>query len=98
MHRDQFLTDQEIAELVDARVPSARSPAGPSTVPGAWSTARSTSATPALPLHELKQARIIGVSGSPERVEAIRAALRGGLLGGLITDERTAVAVLRRAK
>ena len=38
---------------------------------------------------------MIGVSGSPERVIAISAALRGGLLGGLITDERTALALLR---
>jgi len=38
-------------------------------------------------------ARLIVVT-SADRVEAIRAALRGGLLGGLITDERTAIAVL----
>jgi DNA-binding transcriptional regulator LsrR (DeoR family) len=38
---------------------------------------------------------MIGVSGSPERVIAISAALRGGLLGGLITDEATALALMR---
>ena len=77
-----------------ARVRSARSPAGPTTVPGGFVDSAINERNAALPLHELKQARIIGVSGSPDRVEAIRAALRGGLLGGLITDERTAVAVL----
>ena len=49
----------------------------------------------ALPLTELRHTRMIGVSGSPDRVIAISAALRGGLLGGLITDERTALALLR---
>ena len=49
----------------------------------------------ALPLTELQHTRMIGVSGSPDRVIAISAALRGGLLGGLITDERTGLALLR---
>ena len=51
------------------RVPSARSRVGPTTAPGGWSTARSTSATRPCRWHELKQARMIGVSGSPERVD-----------------------------
>ena len=37
---------------------------------------------------------VIAVSGGDEKVEAIRAALKGGLLTGLITDELTARAVL----
>lgn len=37
---------------------------------------------------------VIAVSGGEEKVEAIRAALKGGLLTGLITDELTARAVL----
>ena len=37
---------------------------------------------------------VIAVSGGEEKVEAIRAALKGGLLTGLITDEFTARAIL----
>ena len=43
---------------------------------------------------DLRKARIIGVSGGPEKVQAIAAALRGRLVSGLITDEATAAAVL----
>ena len=93
MHRDHFLTDREIAELVaEGAVGEIAGWAYDSS--GRLVDSAINERNAALPLHELKRARIIGVSGSPERVEAIRAALRGGLLGGLITDERTAVAVL----
>ena len=98
MHRDHFLTDQEIAGLVDEGGRGRDRRLGLRPRRAFRRQRRSTTATPALPLDELKQARIIGVSGSPDRVEAIRAALRGGLLGGLITDERTAIARAARRK
>lgn len=41
-------------------------------------------------------AKLIGVAGGPDKVEPIVGALRTGWLGGLITDETTAKAVLRR--
>ncbi|NLQ18322.1 sugar-binding transcriptional regulator [Marinomonas sp. M1K-6] len=43
---------------------------------------------------EGNKGEVIAVSGGEEKVEAIRAALKGGLLTGLITDELTARAVL----
>jgi DNA-binding transcriptional regulator LsrR (DeoR family) len=93
MHRDHFLTDQEIAELV-AQGAVGEIAGWAYDGSGRLVDSAINERNAALPLHELKKARIIGVSGSPDRVEAIRAALRGGLLGGLITDERTAIAVL----
>ncbi|PTV96467.1 DNA-binding transcriptional regulator LsrR (DeoR family) [Rhodobacter aestuarii] len=38
--------------------------------------------------------RIVGLAGGPEKVAPIRAALRGGLVQELVTDTRTAVALL----
>ena len=93
MHRDHFLTDQEIAGLV-AKGAVGEIAGWAFDRAGRFVDSAINDRNAALPLEELKQARIIGVSGSPDRVEAIRAALRGGLLGGLITDERTAIAVL----
>lgn len=47
------------------------------------------------PLSTLKKLNnVIGISGGPEKVEAIRAALRGGYLDILITDEETAVQLM----
>lgn len=39
--------------------------------------------------------RVIGVAGGAEKVRAIRAALRGGLVNVLVTDDETAEALLR---
>lgn len=49
-----------------------------------------------VPLPELAQRSLIGVSGGPRKVIPVHAALRGGLLWGLITDEVTAASVLAR--
>jgi DNA-binding transcriptional regulator LsrR (DeoR family) len=38
--------------------------------------------------------RVIGVAGGPEKVESIRAALRGSLIDVLVTDDRTATRLL----
>lgn len=37
---------------------------------------------------------VIAIAGGEEKVEAIKAVLQGGLLTGLITDEKTARAIL----
>ena len=95
MHRDHFVTDQEIAELIDEGGRGGDRRLGLRQRRPVGRQLRSTTAMRPCHWTELKQARMIGVSGSPDRVDAIRAALRGGLLGGLITDERTAMAVLR---
>ncbi len=94
MHRDHFVTDQEITELIEkGAVGEIAGWAYDSAGRVVDSTVNERNA--ALPLTELQHTRMIGVSGSPDRVIAISAALRGGLLGGLITDERTALALLR---
>jgi len=94
MHRDHFVTDQEITELVEK---GAVGEIAGWAYDGAGRLVESSvnERNAALPLTELRHTRMIGVSGSPDRVIAISAALRGGLLGGLITDERTALALLR---
>jgi DNA-binding transcriptional regulator LsrR (DeoR family) len=93
IHRDQFVTDDEIAELIEK---------GAVGEIAGWAydgmgrivASSVNDRNAALPLSELKHTRMIGVSGSRDRVIAINAALRGGLLGGLITDEATALALL----
>ncbi len=40
--------------------------------------------------------RIIALAGGPEKIEPLRAVLKSGQLSGLITDERTAKALLRK--
>ena len=93
MHRDHFVTDQEIGELIDQGAVGIAGWAYDSAGRIVESSINERNA--ALPLTDLRNTRMIGVSGSPDRVIAISAALRGGLLGGLITDERTALALLR---
>ena len=94
IHHDHFVTDEAITELIEQGAVG-------DTAGWAYDSAGRlvdcsvNERNAALPLSELKQTRVIGVSGSPDRVIAISAALHGGLLGGLITDERTAQAVLR---
>jgi DNA-binding transcriptional regulator LsrR (DeoR family) len=49
----------------------------------------------ALELEQIKRIpRVIGVAGGPDKVESIRAALRGSLINVLITDDRTATRLL----
>lgn len=94
LHRDHFVTDEEIAELIDqGAVGEIAGWAYDSA--GRFVQCSTNDRNAGLPLESLRQTRMIGVSGSPARVIAISAALRGGLLGGLITDERTALALLR---
>jgi DNA-binding transcriptional regulator LsrR (DeoR family) len=93
LHRDHFVTDREIAELIErgavGEIAGWAFDSAGRLVEGATNQRNA-----GLPLADLPADRTIGVSGSPERVIAISAALRGGLLGGLITDERTARALL----
>lgn len=94
LHRDQFVTDQEVAELIEK---------GAVGEIAGWAydaagrpvDCATNERNAGLPLDALPRTRMLAVSGSPERVGAIRAALAGGLLGGLITDERTALALLQ---
>ena len=42
-----------------------------------------------------RDAMVIGIAAGPAKIRAIRAALSGNILNGLITDETTADALLR---
>ncbi len=53
-----------------------------------------TARTLSLGLGDLKNCRIVAVAGGKIKIGAIRSVLRSGLLTGLITDERTAFALL----
>ena len=56
-----------------------------------------TSRTLAVSLDETREDRIIALAGGPEKIAPIRAVLNSGRLSGLITDERTAKALLDEA-
>lgn len=53
-----------------------------------------TSRTLAVSLNEKRTDRIVALAGGEEKLEALRAVLKSGRLAGLITDERTAKALL----
>lgn len=97
LHREHFVTDAELGDLIE-RGAVGEIAGWVFDVQGRLLAGGSNERNAALPLAELAQARIVGVGGGPEKVPAIRAALRGGLLGGLITDEATAAALLAAGK
>ena len=49
-------------------------------------------------LAALRERRIVAIAGGPAKIEGIGAILRSGLLSGLLTDERTATALMDSAK
>lgn len=96
MHRDGFLTDAEIAELVDHGAVGEIS---------SWAfdrhgrlleggIAERLSGLPCRPAPTIPR---IGIAGGKQKLDAIRAALAGRLLTGLITDQATAAALLEAA-
>ena len=97
LHHDHFVTDRELAALIDQG--AVGEIAGWAfDADGKLLVGGTNERVAGLPLSQLPRARIIGVSGGPEKVTAIHAALKGGLISGLITDEMTAAAVLSAAE
>jgi DNA-binding transcriptional regulator LsrR (DeoR family) len=93
LHHDRFITDQELHDLVDRG--AVGEIAGWAYDSGGRILEKGTNErVTGLPLARLGRATIIAVAGGPEKVTAIRSALRGELLGELITDEATARAIL----
>lgn len=93
LHRDGFLTDSELQALVDA---------GAAGEVASWAY-DGRGEFLAGPLNERVTAlwprfsagrTVMGVAGGAEKVPAIKAALTGRLINGLITDELTAAALL----
>lgn len=93
LHEDRFITDRELNELMEL---------GAVGEVGGWAfdgegrliEGSTNERVAGLPLSSLGRAAVVAVAGGPEKVAPIRAALRGRLVSGLITDERTAAAVL----
>lgn len=54
-----------------------------------------TDRTLSISINDLRDSRIVAIAGGEEKVNAIWAILKSKLLDGLITDERTAEAIVR---
>ena len=76
LHRDGFVTDREVTDLVDRVV--GRSPARRSTAPAELLAGGADERVAGLPPTELGSAQIVGVAGGLEKVAAVRTALRVG--------------------
>jgi DNA-binding transcriptional regulator LsrR (DeoR family) len=57
-----------------------------------------TDRTLTLPLTDLRDTRIVAVAGGVDKIRAIKSVLESRLLSGLVTDERTACALLSGAE
>jgi len=93
VHRDQFINDRELADLIDkGAVGEIAGWVFDSS--GQLVNSDTNDRNAGMPLSELRKAAIIGVGGGSRKVAAIRSALCGRVISGLITDEQTAAAVL----
>ena len=93
LHKDGFITDAELAEL------SERGAVGEIIgwafdAEGQLIQDSVNDRVVSMPLEQPVQRLVIGVAHGPGKVAPIRAALRGRLISGLITDEATARSVL----
>ncbi|HEU0222265.1 MAG TPA: sugar-binding domain-containing protein [Paracoccaceae bacterium] len=93
MHRDGFLTDADITALIEAGA------VGEITgwafdAAGRLLDGPVTRRVSSLPLEIPPQRLTVVAGGGPKKVEPIAAALRGGLMSALVTDELTAAALL----
>lgn len=93
LHADGFVTDAELSELIDrgavGELGGWAFDAGGSLIEGG-----TNDRVAGLALARPTRPRTIALGGGREKVSAIRAALRGRLISGLITDERTAAGML----
>ena len=94
LHQDGFVSDAEMDELV--ALGAVGEICGRALDRDGRIVAHGTNArVMAIPLDDPPAPTRIGVAAGPLKVEALRAALRGGWLSGLITDEPTAAAILQ---
>jgi DNA-binding transcriptional regulator LsrR (DeoR family) len=93
IHRDGFVTDQEITYLIDhGAVGEIAGWAFDSH--GRLIAGGTNELVAGIPLQHVRAERAIAVGGGAQKVAALRAALRSRLVAGLVTDEETARAVL----
>ena len=93
MHKDGFISDAELGELLrlgaSGEICGWALDADGRVIEGGTNL-RMT----AIPLSDPPAPTRIGIAAGADKVLALRAALRGGLLSGLVTDEPTAIAIL----
>ncbi|HYD99338.1 MAG TPA: sugar-binding transcriptional regulator [Alphaproteobacteria bacterium] len=97
MARDGFITEAEVAELME-RGAVGEICGWPFDRGGAPVVSPLTERLCAVPLTTLPPRTLIGVAAGANRVPAIAAALHGGLLAALVTDEATARLLLDRSE
>jgi DNA-binding transcriptional regulator LsrR (DeoR family) len=93
LHKDGFITDAELAELTE-RGAVGEIVGWAFDAEGRLIEGSVNERVVSMPLEQPVQRLVIGVAHGPDKVASIRAALRGRLLSGLITDEATARGIL----
>lgn len=96
LHEDGFINDEELTELIDLGAIGEIAGWAFDTQGNLLEKGTNTRVA-SLPLEQPAQKSTIGVAGGIGKAEAIRAALRGQLVTGLITDEAAAEAILEKA-
>lgn len=93
LHENGFINDEEVAELIE--LGAIGEIAGWAyDAQGKLLQAGTNTRVASVPLEQPAQRLIIGIAGGLSKIEAIRAALQGKLVNGLITDETAAEAIL----
>lgn len=93
LHEDGFINDTELTELID--LGAIGEIAGWAfNAQGQVLSKGTNTRVASVPLEQPAQKSTIGVAGGIGKTDAIRAALRGQLITGLITDEAAAAAIL----
>jgi DNA-binding transcriptional regulator LsrR (DeoR family) len=93
LHKDGFITDAELAELTE-RGAVGEIVGWAFDAEGRLIEDSVNARVVSMPLEQPVQRLVIGVAHGPNKVAPIRAALRGRLISGLITDEATARGIL----
>jgi len=93
MHEDGFMTDADIAELLEAGAVGEIT-GWPFDEAGHLVDCRVTRRIASLPLEAPPERQTVIAACGPEKRAAMTAALKGGLMTGLVTDEATASAIL----
>ncbi|MHA1565704.1 MAG: sugar-binding transcriptional regulator [Alphaproteobacteria bacterium] len=93
LHRDGFVSDEELAELLNLGAVGDSS-AWVFDQDGKIISGNVADRLIGIPLDSPPRRLTVGVAGGVVKAAAIRAALVGGLINGLMTDERTAVCLL----
>ena len=93
MHKDGFMTDADIAALLDAGAVGEIT-GWPIDAGGRIVRSKVTGRIASLPLEIPPERTTIVAACGAEKLAAITAGLKGGLITGLITDEATAIGVL----